>query len=127
MKMVRRVLVISFVVAIGSHASAAFAQLAGPSNLQYTPQPTVSPYLNLFNNPNGIATYQTLVRPFLQQNDYNSQQNYINNQVQQELNQVRETSGLGATGASRGIRPTGTGQAATYMNLSHYYSGGRAK
>ena len=118
---IRHLLCVLFVAGIACHASSALAQQAGPSNLLYTPQPTVSPYLNLFNNPNGIGTYQTLVRPFLQQNDFNTQQSYLNNQVQAELNQIRSTSGLGATGASRGIRPTG--QAATYMNLSHYYSG----
>jgi hypothetical protein len=37
------------------------------------------------------------------------------------LNQVREQTGLGTTGFQGHIRPTG--QAATYMSYSHYYTG----
>ncbi len=99
------------------------AQGGGPANLQYTPRPTVSPYLNLFNDPNGIGVYQNLVRPFFQQNDFNARAATNINQLQQELNQVRSGSGLGVTGTGGRIRPTG--QAATFMNLSHYYSAGR--
>jgi hypothetical protein len=109
-------------LAIGG-ASAARAQGGGPASLQYTPRPTVSPYLNLFNDPNGVGVYQTLVRPFLQQNDFNSRAATNINQLQQELNQVRSGSGLGVTGTGGRIRPTG--HAATYMDFSHYYAGGR--
>jgi hypothetical protein len=100
-------------------SSSAFAQ-GGPSNLTYTPRPTVSPYLNLFNDPNGLGVYQTLVRPFVNQNDINARQATNINQLQQELSQVRSNSGLGTTGTSGRIRPTG--HAATFMDLSHYYN-----
>src|SRR6267378_266583 len=101
--------------------SSAFGQ-GGPSNLTYTPRPTVSPYLNLFNDPNGLGVYQTLVRPFFNQNDINARQATNINQLQQELNQIRSNSGLGTTGTTGRIRPTG--HAATFMDLSHYYGGG---
>src|SRR5436309_8119116 len=86
--------------------ASAFAQ-GGPSNLTYTPRPTVSPYLNLFNDPNGLGVYQTLVRPFINQNDINARQTTNINQLQQELNQIRSNSGLGTTGTTGRIRPTG--------------------
>ncbi|HEV2968459.1 MAG TPA: hypothetical protein VGY55_00630 [Pirellulales bacterium] len=111
-------------VALAVHGSVALAQ-GGPSNIQFTPKPTVSPYLNLFNDPNGVGVYQTLVRPFLSQNDINSSQSATNLQLQQQLNQIRSNSGLGVTGTGGRIRPTG--HAATYMDLSHYYSGGRVR
>jgi hypothetical protein len=107
-----------FVVAIVG--SSAFAQ-GGPSNLTYTPRPTVSPYVNLFADPGRFANYQTQVVPFLNQNQINAQNVTSLNQLQQELNQVRTTSGFGTTGTSRGINPTGHG--ATYRNFSHYYTG----
>jgi hypothetical protein len=109
-------------LAIGGE-QVARAQGGGPANLQYTPRPTVSPYLNLFNEPTGVGVYQTLVRPFLQQNDFNARAATNINQLQQELNQVRSGSGLGVTGTAGRIRPTG--HAATYMDFSHYYAGGR--
>jgi hypothetical protein len=111
-------------IVLALHGSLALAQ-GGPANLQYTPKPTVSPYLNLFNDPTGIGVYQTLVRPFLNQNDVNSNQSATNLQLQQQLNQIRSNSGLGVTGTGGRIRPTG--HAATYMDLSHYYSGGRVR
>ncbi len=125
MRLCHRIFIAIFTVAAGLQASTVLAQNAGPSNLQYSPRPTVSPYLNLFNDPRGVGVYQNMVRPFLQQNDLNAQQNAINNQLQAELNQVRSSTGLGGTGAARGIRPTG--HAATYMELSHYYTGARVR
>ncbi|HEX4000370.1 MAG TPA: hypothetical protein VHX65_17600 [Pirellulales bacterium] len=124
-------------IAIGLSGSAAFAQFAGPSNLQYNPSPTLSPYLLLFGNngTNGFGAlnnYNTLVRPFLDQNQLNAQQyqnNYAqSNQIsllQQQLNQVRESTGLGTTGFAGRIRPTG--QAATYLNYSHFYTGANTR
>jgi hypothetical protein len=64
-----------------------------------------------------------LVKPFLNQNDINARQSANVNQLQQELNQIKSSSGLGTTGTGGRIRPTG--QAATFMNYSHYYTQGR--
>ncbi len=116
----RRALIVAAVgICIASAGKSALAQ-GGPSNFLYTPPPTVSPYLNLFNNPNGVGTYQTLVRPFLNQYDINARQTANVNQLQQELNQVRSNSGLGTTGTQGRIRPTG--HAATFMDYSHYFA-----
>jgi hypothetical protein len=100
--------------------SSVFAQ-GGPSYITNTPRPTISPYVNLFADPGRFANYQTQVVPFLNQNQLNAQNITSINQLQQELNQVRTTSGFGTTGTSRGINPTG--HAATYRNFSHYYNG----
>jgi hypothetical protein len=106
-------------------SSLAYAQGGGPSNLNYTPSPTLSPYLYLFGSGNGgfgaLNNYQAFVQPALAQNQLNSQQGTAINQLQQQLNQVRTSTGLGTTGFAGHIRPTG--EAATYMNYSHYYTG----
>lgn len=124
-----------------SDATAAMAQFAGPSNLQYTPSPTLSPYLYLFNNGGGngfgpLNNYNAYVRPAEIQNQLNAQQSQTNyaqssqiNQLQNQLNQVRESSGFGTTGFSGRIRPTGAvpgsidSQPATYLTYSHFYTG----
>jgi len=119
-------------IVVGVAGSVALAQGGGPSNLQYTPSPTLSPYLYLFGNGNngfaGLNNYQAFVQPLLAQNQLNSQQGNLNYQqssqislLQQQLNQVRSSTGLGTTGFAGHIRPTG--EAATYMNYSHYYTG----
>jgi hypothetical protein len=90
----------------------------GPSGLQYTPRPTLSPYLNLFTNPNAYAQYQLQVQPFLQQNQLNYQQNSAINQLQGQVSQLRSSSGLGTTGGGH-LGPTG--EASQYMYYSHYY------
>lgn len=112
--------VVGLFCAVGGRS--ALAQ-GGPSNLLYNPPPTVSPYLNLFNNPSGVGIYQLQVRPFLNQYDINARQSANVNQLQQELNQVRAGSGLGTTGTGGRIRPTG--HAATFQDYSHYYGGRR--
>lgn len=111
-------------VAVALTSSVALAQGGGPSTLQYTPSPTLSPYLYLFGNGNNgfgaLPNYQAFVQPALQQNQYNSQTSNQISLLQQQLNQVRSSTGLGTTGFTGHIRPTG--QAATYMNFSHYYT-----
>jgi len=122
-----RVVILTLAVgaALAISATSASAQgygngsYGGPANLQYTPRPTLSPYLNLYNNPGGYASYQQYVRPFLEQNDVNAQQQAAVNQLQSQLNQVRSTSGLGVTGTGGRINPTG--HPAEYMYYSHYY------
>jgi hypothetical protein len=102
--------------------STAMAQGGGPGNLQYTPRPTVSPYLNLFNsNANTLGNYQLNVKPLLDQYNINSQNAASLNQLQQQLNEVRTSTGLGTNGTSGRIRPTG--HVSGFMDLSHYYLG----
>ena len=106
------------------------ASYGGPTNLQYNPRPTISPYLNLYNNPGGYGSYYLNVLPLLQQNSFYGQQSSFNNdqqaavnQLQAQLNQVRSTSGLGVTGTAARINPTG--HPAEYLYYSHYYTQGR--
>jgi hypothetical protein len=112
-------------IMVGAAGSVAFAQGGGPSNLNYTPSPTLSPYLYLFGNGNNgfgaLPNYQAFVQPALQQQQLNAQNLNSISILQQQLNQVRASTGLGTTGFSGHIRPTG--EAATYMNFSHYYTG----
>jgi hypothetical protein len=116
-------------IAVGLTSSVALAQGGGPANLNYTPSPTLSPYLYLFGNGNNgfgaLNNYQAFVQPALAQNQLNAQQGTAINQLQQQLNQVRTSTGLGTTGFAGHIRPTG--EAATYMNYSHYYTGANAR
>jgi hypothetical protein len=116
----RFAIVVAAWIGLAICGSSAFGQ-GGPSNLTYTPRPTVSPYVNLFADPGRFANYQTQVVPFLNQNQINAQNVTSLNQLQQELNQVRSTSGFGTTGTSGHINPTG--HAATFRNFSHYYTG----
>ena len=113
-------------IAMGMSGSLAMAQNGGPAGLNYSPSPALSPYLYLFGNggTNGfgaLPNYQAYVQPALAQNQLNAQNSNAISQLQVQLNQVRTTTGLGTTGFSGHIRPTG--QAATYMNYSHYYTG----
>ncbi|HTQ39628.1 MAG TPA: hypothetical protein VMJ32_11400 [Pirellulales bacterium] len=86
------------------------------SNVQSSP--TVSPYLNLTNRGNGgLANYQTLVQPFLQQQQTNIQQ-------QQQIQGLQKQQQATLTGPeSRGISNTirGTGHVTAYMDYLHYY------
>ncbi|HEY2895003.1 MAG TPA: hypothetical protein VGJ16_12340 [Pirellulales bacterium] len=45
------------------------AQIRDYYNQTSMPSPTVSPYLNLGVNPNGLSNYQTLVRPMVNDRD----------------------------------------------------------
>jgi hypothetical protein len=110
---------------VGFGASAAFAQGGGPANLQYTPPPPLSPYLNLFSNtgPGSAYASQLYVRPQLEQYAYNNQAASAINGLQQQLNQVRSSSGFGTTGNAQQLRPTG--HASTYLDYGHYYIFGR--
>ncbi len=116
---------------IGVCGASAFAQGGGPSGLQYTPPPAISPYNFLFNAPPGTTSaYLQYVQPALQQNALNTQQAANNQQqaaavnaLQQQLAKIQATSGFGTTGSATGaIRPTGRGVAANYMDYSHYYT-----
>jgi hypothetical protein len=80
---------------------------------RYQPvRPTVSPYLNLYRTQRGpIPNYHLYVRPILQQQQINAQQNAAVNQLQQGLQQSQNTV----------QGPTGIG--AGYRNFSHYYTG----
>jgi hypothetical protein len=85
--------------------------------------PTVSPYLNLtqrgaLQNP---GTYQTLVQPFINQQQQNIQtQRQINNLTAQQQSLAQVGLVAPARGVSNAIR--GTGHAAGFMITGNYFS-----
>jgi hypothetical protein len=73
--------------------------------------PTVSPYLNLLqNNSQGFNSYQTMVKPIIDQNSALQRQGGAIQQLQQQVNNP-------AGGGRRG-----TGHATYFMNYSHFYT-----
>jgi len=90
------------------------------SNIQ--PRSTVSPYLNLTLDEaaGGVAvpTYQSIVRPQLEQQRFNQQQQRQVSQLQSQLNSLHNAGGVPITG-SRQVRPTG--HSTGFMNMSHYF------
>ena len=115
MKTYRSLLAIAALLALSSAANAQqpFA------NVQQSP--TTSPYLNLLNRQNGgQPTYQSLVKPQLQQQqDFAKQQQQIQHLARQ---QNKLTSG-GLTQAARGISTDirQTGHLTANMDYLHYY------
>jgi hypothetical protein len=78
--------------------------------------PTTSPYLNLLqnNNPlNQVSSYNTLVRPLVDQGNAINRQGASLNRLQQQAN-----SGVGAGGSRSGGT---TGHGSHFMYYSHFY------
>lgn len=89
----------------------------------YNPRPTVSPYLNLLQSGGGalnLPQYQTLVRPFLEQQSIN-ERNALNSQaVRRQINSLQSQVNRNQFAPGRA-----TGHPTRYMNYSHFYSLGR--
>ena len=89
----------------------------------YNPRPTVSPYLNLLQGGGGalnLPQYQTLVRPFLEQQSVNDRNTFNNQLMRRDVNSLQgQVSRQSAAGARA------TGHPTRYMNYSHYYSLGQ--
>jgi hypothetical protein len=85
----------------------------------YNTKPTVSPYLNLLQNNQNLPQYQTLVRPFLEQqsiNDFNQRESQL---MRRQINTLQGRS----AGAGTGVGPMrSTGHPTRFMNYSHYYN-----
>jgi hypothetical protein len=140
----RRIWPILAVLFIGLLSWSALSETASAQNpwsqyprnrREYVPggnRPALSPYFNLFRNDGSFNfNYQTLVRPQFQQMGVNSAQRRYNQQQTTDVGALQ-----GQVGALQGemrsvvsalqranIRPTGN--AGSFMNLSHYYSGRR--
>ncbi|HVU88494.1 MAG TPA: hypothetical protein VHD36_14330 [Pirellulales bacterium] len=82
-------------------------------------RPAISPYMNLINNNNGIATnYQSLVRPALEQNNFNAKSASAIRGLQRQAAQSASRS----TSTYEGnVKMRATGHAAARENYSHYY------
>lgn len=127
----RRTAVLAAVLAALATASESSAQV----RQRYTPsRPTVSPYLNLLRtNASPVPNYYAIVRPQLQQNDFQRQQTELQFQQNQRLlrqdeeitqlrtNLLRTQQGAEvATGNSSWFQTNGSRQ--QFMNTSTYYS-----
>lgn len=79
-------------------------------------RPSVSPYMNLVNNPQGAATnYQSLVRPQLEQSATNQQQRAAISQLQ------RQAPGRSQSSAQGNQKLRGTGHHTMFNNTSRYF------
>lgn len=121
---------LSFVVLFGTNQEA---------NAQRQPnfnrRPTVSPYINLFNNnQGGTNNYFSFVRPLQQQARLNQQQFTDNQFLRQQQQQFINNPGIQSNPLQFGGTPNGQGMlrqgsrgigmqstAATYFNYSHFY------
>jgi hypothetical protein len=89
------------------------------TNIQQAP--TVSPYLNLSNGSNrGSTNYQSLVRPLLEQQQTNQQQQ---RQIQHLAQSQKDLTTGGLTQPARGVATSirGTGHVAGFMVHGNYY------
>jgi hypothetical protein len=122
-----RVFTLAFAACLaGVFQTEAFAQRGGiyqDGVNQFNPRPTVSPYLNLLQGGGGainLPQYQTLVRPFLDQQAVN-QNNAFNSQLlSRQVNSLQTQVNRNQFSPGRA-----TGHPTRYMNYSHYYSLGR--
>ena len=105
-------------IALTTNTCLAQGFAAGRSDSPYGP--TTSPYLNLLQNNdpfNQVSSYNTLVRPLVEQNNAIQRQSNTINRLQQQVG-----SGVGAGGT----RSTGTtGHASYFMNYSHFFGRSR--
>ncbi len=85
----------------------------GTSNL------TVSPYVNLGINPNGLSNYQTLVRPMMEQREYSRAQT---EQLQPPRPAARtlRTTREQADQSAENAKPRAS---VRFMHFSHFYGG----
>jgi hypothetical protein len=105
-------------VVVGCLATTGWAQ-GGPGGgrARFEPsRPTISPYLNLLRRDVGpLPNYYSLVRPQLQQNDFNQRQIAINREqrtaIRANAQQIQEVQSGAAS----------TGTASVYRNYGHYY------
>jgi hypothetical protein len=108
-----------------SLSSTSSAQVArpfdSPSRGKYAPiesRQTVSPYVNLTTNGNGLSNYQTLVRPLIEEREE------LNRQwaALDDLNRkVRGGPIPGGPGANRGGAGGRNAAGVRYMHYSHYF------
>ena len=110
------------VVTLVGLAGGADAQTSRPFD-NYSRSPSVSPYMNLVNNNNTtdanvFLNYQLLVKPQLEQRNFNQQTAATFKQFQQ----TQKTSvAKPQSGVEGNQRLRATGHAATRGNYSHYY------
>ena len=135
-----RLILTSLVMISASNAMAQQLLAPGKPFSNYRPAPTVSPYMNLFRGGDGTDfDYQTLVLPFIRQQELNQRQQrtnlqqYQTNLLQGQTNQtqrrdIRRASQATVPFPQTPLRPTGMVRSvgSRYMNLYNYYPATRA-
>jgi hypothetical protein len=121
MRTLASITAVGLVVVLGALANDASAQYKGKSRPFDTTsrRPAVSPYMNLLNNNTGAATnYQSLVRPQIDQQNYNAQSASAIKNLQRQQAKSSQRSKSGSEGNQK-LRSTG--HAATRETYSHFY------
>ncbi len=90
-----------------------FYNSRGASNL------TVSPYVNLGLNANGLSNYQTLVRPMIDQREYSRAQTEQLQQPRPAARSARNTREA-ADASAENANPRAS---VRFMHYSHFYGG----
>lgn len=114
--------VLGMVLALGGLSDTASAQYKNTSRPfeNYNRRPTMSPYMNLVNNNVGTATnYQSLVRPQLDQNNFNNQSASAIKNLQRQVSTPQSSK----SSSEGNLKLRKTGHAAVRGNYSHYYPG----
>lgn len=81
-------------------------------------RPTVSPYLNLGRDDSAAPDYQTLVRPQLEQLEFNRRQSLEVDRLNRQVQDFRTQAAFPA-GGSPDLRATG--HSTRFMNTSHFF------
>ena len=123
--MFRKVLPLAVLFVLSLSVSETMAQRRVPNR-----RPSISPFVNLFNNnTGGVSNYFQFVRPLQQQQRINQQQFNQTNRLQRQLAQPQINQQLNTTGFPSNVmlRPGNQGvgtpsQAATFLNYSHFYA-----
>jgi hypothetical protein len=105
-------------IGLGIGASAASKPFSN-----YTPPPTVSPYLNLFREERDGSSdfnYQTLVRPLLQQQQFNQQVERQATELARRMQSMAAQSDFNPQGSTTQVP---TGHQSVFMYYHHYYPG----
>ena len=100
---------------------------AGKPFAGYAPEPTVSPYLNLFREDldgSSDLNYNTLVRPMLQQQQFNQQLQRQSLELNRRLQAMAAQSDFNPQG-SKSQYPTG--HQTVFMYYGHYYPSANAR
>ena len=89
-------------------------------------RPTVSPFVNLARSDLdfelGVPTYQSTVRPQLDQIDFNQRQSFEMQQINEQIRQIEARTAFQPQGSTT-IRPTG--HVSYFFNYSTYFGGAR--
>lgn len=101
---------------------------AGKPFTSFSPSPTVSPYLNLFREDfdgNSDFNYNTLVRPMLQQEQFNQQMQRQSMEISRRLQTIAAQADFNPQGSTTQYP---TGHQTVFMYYGHYYpSAGRQR